>query len=77
MIRTKTHNKESIMKLYIYEIETKKVNAIAVGETNEECEQIAAPSLWCEDLAATYTPAFGTVDGLIENPDALIMEYNG
>ena len=51
------------MKLYIYEIETHQVVAIVEGETNAECETDLLD--WdTETYGATYTPAFGTTDGL-------------
>ena len=56
------------MKLYIYN-EREHVATIDQN-TNEECETVAA-ELYPE-LAWTYTPAFGAVDGLIYNYDAEI-----
>lgn len=53
------------MKLYIYDTATRQVVAIVEGETNAECESALLD--WDMDAyAATYSPAFGTVDGLIE-----------
>mgnify|MGYP003653624860 CR=1 FL=1 len=53
------------MKLYIYDTATRQVVAIVEGETNAECEVDLLD--WDTDTyAATYLPAFGTTDGLIE-----------
>lgn len=57
------------MRLYIYDEETMRVVAIATGSTNEECET-KADSYIQDGYYSTYSPAFGSVDGLIENPDA-------
>ena len=58
------------MKLYIYNTETKEVVSISEGETNEDCEYKAASYLGCPaEYAGTYSPAFGTVDGLIYNEE--------
>jgi hypothetical protein len=58
------------MKLYIYDAETMEVVAVFEGNSNQECEEKAGGYLQNEDYAATYTPAFGAVDGLIENDEA-------
>lgn len=58
------------MKLYIYSVETMEIVAIATGESNEECEDKAAKYLGTDEYAGTYTPAFGTADGLINSKDA-------
>lgn len=54
------------MKLYIYDTETMHVVATVERDTNEECEAIAADNYDLEFYGCTYSPAFGTVDGLIE-----------
>ena len=55
------------MKFYIYNTETMEVVATATGETNEDCEYKASQYLgFPAEYAGTYTPAFGTVDGLID-----------
>lgn len=52
------------MKLYIYDTATRQVVAIAEGD-NAECETALLD--WDMDThGATYSPAFGTTDGLIE-----------
>ena len=58
------------MRFYIYEVESNEVVAIVNGETNEECEKKAFNYLGVDEYAGTYTPAFGSVDGLTENGDA-------
>lgn len=60
------------MKLYIYDEESMEVVAIAEGDTNEECEGKAEGYIE-NGYAATYSPAFGSVDGLEENPDAEVL----
>lgn len=53
------------MKLYIYDTATRQVVAVAEGDTNAECETALAD--WDLDThGATYSPGFGTTDGLIE-----------
>ena len=64
------------MKLYAYNVESMEVVAIINGENNEECEAKAenagySPS---DDIAWTYSPAFGMVDGLTDNDDAEEIE---
>ena len=59
------------MELYIYDLDTNEVVAIAVGETTEECEDKAAP--YTNDYGTTYSPAFGFANGLIENDEADIL----
>jgi hypothetical protein len=59
------------MKLYIYSLDTKEVVAIAEGETNAECESKA--SAYANDYGMTYSAAFGSVDGLIDNSNAEIL----
>ena len=54
------------MKIYVYDEETMEVIAIAHGETNDECEEKIQP--YINDYAATYSPAFGSIDGL-KNPN--------
>lgn len=57
--------------LYIYNLETNLVVAKATGETNEECESKAFA--YANDYGASYTPAFGTIDGLIDNDEAEVL----
>jgi flagellar motor component MotA len=54
---------ETKMKLFIYNQETREVVAIAEGETNKVCEEKA--QIYTNDYSTTYSPAFGTVGGLI------------
>ena len=61
------------MKLYIYDAESMEVVAIAEGNSNEECEDKAANYLGVDEYGATYSPAFGSVDGLIDNAAAEIL----
>ena len=58
------------MKLFIYDTDSMEVVATSEGETNEECEYKAASYLGCPaEYGATYSPAFGCVDGLIDQPE--------
>jgi hypothetical protein len=53
------------MKLYIYAIAERRVVKISEGETEAECESALLD--WDMDThGATYSPAFGATDGLIE-----------
>jgi hypothetical protein len=61
------------MKFYIYNSETLEVVAIAKGNTNQECEEKAALYLGTDEYGATYTPAFGINEGLIENHNPEII----
>lgn len=58
------------MKLYIYNPETMEVLATVERDTNEECEAVADANYDTNDVAWTYSPAFGMVDGLIDTEDA-------
>jgi len=59
------------MKLYIYDTADMQHIATITGDTNAACERAAADACDLNDeYAATYTPAFGAVDGLVENDDA-------
>ena len=58
------------MKLFIYDMETKEIVATSKGKTKEDCECKATSYLgWPAEYACTYTPAFGTVGGLIDQPE--------
>jgi hypothetical protein len=61
------------MTLYVYEVDTNKIVAEYEGNSNAECEAACdadGHEGWGEGdwndsgLATTYTPAFGTSDGL-------------
>ena len=62
-----------IMRLYIYDAYTKVIIAISDGKTNKECEDRAQNYIGTGDYGGTYSPAFGSVDGLIDNPDPGIL----
>lgn len=64
------------MKLYAYNPDTMEVLATATGETNEECESKMAAAGYPGDdeIGWTYSPAFGTVDGLVDTADAEEIE---
>ena len=61
------------MKLYIYDEETREVVAVIDGDSNEACEG-AANERFGDEYLSTYSPAFGTVDGLIETEDTERIE---
>lgn len=60
------------MKAYVYNTESMEVVAVISGETNEQCELKAAEMgyMGVDEYGLTYSPAFGTSDGLIECDDA-------
>jgi hypothetical protein len=60
------------MKLYIYNQESMEVVAIVNGESNDECERKAEDANYypSDDIAWTYSPAFGFEGGLVENEEA-------
>ena len=62
------NHKEIIMKAYVYNVETMEVIVIVSGESNEECEARINEMgyMGIDEYGITYTPAFDSVDGLIE-----------
>lgn len=59
------------MKLYIYTTSDMHHVATVTGDTNAACERAASAAYDLNaEFAATYTPAFGASDGLVENDDA-------
>jgi hypothetical protein len=63
------------MKLYIYTARDDNVVAVIQGETKAACERRARQLNYDHDpFSATYAPAFGTTDGLRENPQAEQIE---
>ena len=63
------------MTLYVYEKETLAVTAKINAKDNRICEDIAAEKFDSEYYGQTYTPEFGTADGLIDGPDAEKITY--
>lgn len=59
-----------MMKLYIYSIEDNRHLATITGETNAACEAALADNFNVDEIGATYSPAFGSAEGLVENPEA-------
>ncbi|MCP4585355.1 hypothetical protein [Pseudoalteromonas sp.] len=45
------------MKLYIYNVDTKEIIAIAEGSTNDECEQKTFEYLGVDEYGGSYTNA--------------------
>ena len=58
------------MKLYIYDTETAEVVETVTGGTQQQQEQYAFDEYGTNYFAWTYSPAFGTTDGLIDTPKA-------
>jgi hypothetical protein len=59
------------MKLYIYTAKDYSVAAIISGESAAACERKARQLKYDDDpFEFTYSPRFGAVDGLRENPEA-------
>ncbi len=59
------------MKLYIYSVSDMHHIATVSGDTNSACERAASAAYDLNDeYATTYTPAFGSVDGILENENA-------
>lgn len=58
--------------LYIYSAETNEVVARIHGESNAACEAKMAELNYdgSDDFGATYSPAFGADDGLIDSDTA-------
>lgn len=53
------------MRLYIISNETNRVVAEITGESNAECEALAAEEWGTNDYNWTYTPAFGSEGGAL------------
>ena len=54
------------MKLYIYSTDDMSLVAVITGVDNADCERQASEQYDLNDeYSATYTPAFGAVDGLV------------
>lgn len=58
--------------LYIYNTENNEVVARIHGQNNQACEAKMAELNYggSDDFGATYTPAFGSNDGLIDSDTA-------
>ena len=61
------------MKFYVYDTEDNTHIATITGDSNEACET-AFEERFGDEYGATYSPAFGSNDGLVENPDAEEIE---
>lgn len=58
---------------YVYRLDTRTIVAMVTGPDNAACERAAGR--WDDnDYGGTYSPACGTVDGLIEADDAEQIE---
>ena len=56
--------------LYVYSLEDNSHVATITGKDNAACEAMANDTYGSNDYGWTYTPAFGSSDGLEENEDA-------
>jgi hypothetical protein len=66
------------MKAYIYNIETKKVIAEIKGNDNKSIEaKFDEIGYATDEYGLTYSPAFGTVDGLITDGDFEVIDVRG
>ena len=55
---------------YIYRLTDKTVMARIDGDSNAACETKADELYDSNDYGGTYSPAFGAVSGLIDDPNA-------
>jgi hypothetical protein len=64
------------MKLYAFDAGTRMVTAIVNGESTEECERKANEAGYREDegYGHTFSPAFGSKGGLIDDEVAEEIE---
>lgn len=66
------------MKAYIYNIETKEVVAEIKGDDNkliiDKFDEIGYNT---DEYGLTYSPAFGTIDGLITDGDFEVIDVRG
>lgn len=53
------------MKFYIYETETSKIVEVVEVEDNGQPTDIIMLEYDLDKYAGTFTPAFGTIDGLV------------
>jgi len=64
------------MKGYVYavvraaNIESRVLVTVIEGETNSDIERFYSKSFDADTYGLTYTPAFGSVDGLVENENS-------
>lgn len=58
------------MKMYVYSLEDNSHVGTIIGESNEACDKVFNERYDINDYAATYSPAFGSSDGLEENQEA-------
>ena len=63
------------MKLYIYTVKDYSVAAVISGASAAACERKARELNYDDDpFESTYSPRFGALDGLRENPKAEQIE---
>jgi hypothetical protein len=58
------------MTMYVYDTDTREIVAEITGVDNSACEAVVADRFGDTDyFGATYSPAFGMTDGLIQCAD--------
>jgi hypothetical protein len=63
------------MTMYVYDTDTLEVVAEITGCDHAACEEVVADRFGDTDyFAATYTPAFGANDGLIQSYDCEMID---
>jgi hypothetical protein len=66
------------MKAYIYNVDTRKVVAEIKGDDNQSIEAKFDEIGYDTDLyGLTYTPAFGSIDGLVTDGDFEVIDVRG
>jgi hypothetical protein len=66
------------MKAYIYNVETKEVIAEIKGDDNKSIEaKFDEIGYDTDEYGLTYSPAFGTADGLITDGDFDVIDVRG
>ncbi len=62
----------NMLTLYVYSTETNKLVARIEGDSNGACEAVAAQEYGDTDVFGwTYSPAFGTNDGILPGDDVV------
>jgi len=74
--RNSASSEEYMSILYVYSIETNEHIATITGSSNASCESVANEQYGSNDYGWTYSPAFGTGDGLRYIGDAVEIKAN-
>lgn len=65
------------MKAYIYNVETREVVAEIIGDNKSIEDKFDEIGYDTDEYGLTYSPAFGTVDGLITDGDFEVIDVRG